>query len=314
MITKKILKKIKKYDNIVIARHIGADPDALGSSIGLKEIIKLNFPRKNVFVIGNPAGRFKFFGELDKVPEDTSGMLLIVTDTPDSKRIDGAKCENFADVIKIDHHPFIEKYASIEWYDDTYSSASQMIIELVRDNRLKIDEVAASKLFMGVIADTGRFLYNYTNAKTFELVTWLIKKTNIDFVSLYPNLYMKNFNDVVFSAYITSNLVITDNKLAYIKLDNAILKKYKVDASTAGNLITDFNLINEILVVALFSEDVANGYIKCSVRSRGPVVNEVASNYNGGGHVLASGAKLKDFDMVDCMINELDSVCFDYLN
>ena len=63
---KQIKKEIKKYDDIVIVRHIGADPDALGSQFALKELILLNFPEKNVVALGNPASRFKYLGTLDK--------------------------------------------------------------------------------------------------------------------------------------------------------------------------------------------------------------------------------------------------------
>ena len=87
---KKIYKEIKKNDIIVIARHIGADPDALGSSMGLKDIILHNFPNKKVYVVGCPASRFRYFGTLDKFDDSMyEGSLLIVTDTPDKKRVDG---------------------------------------------------------------------------------------------------------------------------------------------------------------------------------------------------------------------------------
>ena len=66
-IYRKIYKEIKKYPNIVIARHIGADPDALGSQFALKEIIQTRFPQKNVYAIGTPSNRFKFMGVLDKL-------------------------------------------------------------------------------------------------------------------------------------------------------------------------------------------------------------------------------------------------------
>lgn len=59
-IYKQIFKQIKKYDTIVIARHIGADPDALGSQFALKNIILELFPDKKVYTVGNPASRFKF--------------------------------------------------------------------------------------------------------------------------------------------------------------------------------------------------------------------------------------------------------------
>ncbi len=309
---KQILKKIKKYNDIVIARHVGADPDALGSSIGLKETIKLNFPQKNVYVVGNTANRFRYLGEMDKLPEDCSNMLLIVTDTPDKRRIETASPSYFKETIKIDHHPFVEEFASIEWIDNKASSASQMIVEFIKDNKLKIDTNIASKLFAGIVADTGRFLYDYTTPKTFDYTSWLIKKTNLDFTSLYPQMYLRNFNDIKFSAYITMNLTITENGLAYLKLTDEVLKMYNVDPSTAGNLINNFDLINDFTVIALCSEDKVNNYIKCSIRSRGPIINEVASDYNGGGHKLASGAKIPTFEEVENMLNDLDKVCENY--
>lgn len=309
---KQILKKIKKFNTIVIARHIGADPDALGSSIGLKEIIKYNFPNKQVYVIGNPAARFKYMGTLDKLPEDISQALLIVTDTPDVKRIDGAIPSEFKEVIKIDHHPFIETFGSLEWIDDSASSVSQMIIQFVKKTNLKINQDIAEKLYMGVVSDTERFLHDYTTTDTFDLVSWLIKKTNLQFTKLYPQLYMRNLNDIRFSGYIAQNLIVTENKLGYIILTDDILKEHHVDSSTAGNLINAFSHIEEILVLAFFSEDPTNHYIKSSIRSRGPVINEVASHFHGGGHALASGAKPQTREEVQAFIEELDKVCKEY--
>ena len=310
MCYKKIAKEIKKYNIIVIARHIGPDPDALGSSIGLKELILNNFPKKQVYVIGAPASRFRYLGNVDKLPEiDYNKSLLIVTDTPDIKRIDGVSPDKFSKVIKIDHHPFVEKFADIELIDDKASSASQLIIELAKINHFKLNKDIASKLYMGVVADTNRFLYEYTSYKTLELVAWLIKETDLDFTSLYDNLYTKSLKEIVFSGYISLNMKVTDNGLAYIKLIDEILKKYDVDPSTAGNLIENYNNVDKIKVVAFCSEDKGNNYIKCSIRSKGPIINEIASHYNGGGHIYASGARPKTFDEVDKMLEELEKVC-----
>ena len=310
MCYKKIGKEIKKYNTIVIARHIGPDPDALGSSIGLKELILNNFPKKQVYVVGAPASRFRYLGNVDKLPEiEYNKSLLIVTDTPDTKRIDGVDYSKFAKVIKIDHHPFVEAFADIELIDDKASSASQLIIELAKKNNYKLNSDIASKLYLGVVADTNRFLYEYTSYKTLELVAWLIKKTNLNFTSLYDNLYTKSLKEIVFSGYISLNMNITDNGLAYIKLTDDILKKYEVDPSTAGNLIENYNNVDKIKVVAFCSEDKGNNYIKCSIRSKGPIINEIASHYNGGGHIYASGARPKTFAEADKMLEELDNLC-----
>ena len=313
MCFKKIYKQIKKYDTIIVARHIGPDPDALGSSIGLKEAILYNFPNKKVYVIGTSASRFRYIGNLDRLEDvDYSNSLLIVTDTPDIKRIDGVNPSNFDYVIKIDHHPFIEKYGDIELIDDKASSASQLIIELIKNTNMKINESIAAKLYIGLIADTNRFLYSYTSTKTFELVAWLIKKTNLDFTSLYGNLYNRPLREIKFSGYLASNLIVTENGLGYLKITDDILKEYNVDCSTAGNLIENFNNIQEVKVIAFCSEDKGNEYIKCSIRSKGPIINEITSHYNGGGHIYACGARPKTFNEVDKMLEELDLLCKNY--
>lgn len=312
-IYKKIFKEIKKHNKIVIARHVGADPDALASQIALRDIIINNFPHKNVYAIGNPASKFRFMGLLDKFNEDMyEDALLIVVDTPDIKRIDGVDIKNFKKIIKMDHHPFVEKYANIECIDDTSSSASQIIIDFVFSVNLKVTKEAAEKLYIGVISDTNRFLFSYTTPKTFDLISKLIKKTNINIVPLYDNLYLRTLKEIKFQSYIVNNLTITDNKLAYIKLDDNILKEYDVDTATAGNMVNNFNYIDDFVAWALFTEDKVNNYIRGSVRSRGPVINETAALFGGGGHKLASGVRLKDFDEVDKFVSELDKVCEKY--
>ena len=115
-----IYNLIKKYENIVIARHIGVDPDAMASSFALKNSILLTFPDKHVRLAGTGSNRFSYFGKFDEYEDVKENTLLIVTDTPDIKRIDGVDdITKFTDVIKIDHHPFIEKFSenSLECID-----------------------------------------------------------------------------------------------------------------------------------------------------------------------------------------------------
>lgn len=310
---KQIYKKIKKYDTIVIARHIGADPDALGSTLGLKESIKETFKNKKVYVVGAPASKHKYIGTLDKFTDELyDNSLLIVLDTPDIKRIDGVDVSKFSFVIKIDHHPFIEKYASIELIDTKSSSASQLVIELIKNTKLKLNKSCAEKLYIGVIGDTNRFLYYYTTPKTFDLVSYMIKKTNIDFTSLYENMYLRSLHDLKFQSYIIDNITLTENGFGYIKIDQDILDHYKIDAATSSNMVNFLTYIEDMYAWAIFTYDKLNDNIRGSIRSRGPIINEVASNYNGGGHIYASGVRVDNFDTIDSLINDLDKVCMEY--
>lgn len=312
---KKIYKEIKKNDTIVIARHIGADPDALGSSMGLKDIILHNFPNKKVYVVGCPASRFRYFGTLDKFDDSMyENSLLIVTDTPDKKRVDGIVVDSFKRVIKIDHHPFIESFGGIECIDDNSSSASQMIIDFAFETKLDIPVSAAEKLFIGLIADTNRFTVKLTTPETFQVVSKLLEKTKIDIVSLYEKLYTRPIKEIKFQGFMSNQIKITENGFGYIYITDEILNEYGVDAATAGNMVNNFNYIDEIIAWATFSEDKNNSNIRISIRSRGPVINEVASNFGGGGHMYASGAKLKNFEECDRLVEELDKVCMEYKN
>lgn len=310
---KEILKQIKKYNTIVIARHVGADPDALASQIALKDIIVNNFPLKKVYVVGMPASRFKYLGTLDKLTDEMyENSLLIVTDTPDKKRVDGVDTTRFSKTIKIDHHPFVEKYCDIECINDKASSASQIIIDFAFSMKLKITKEAAEKLYIGIVADTNRFLFSYTTPNTFDLVSKLIKETNINFTSLYDNLYLRSLKELKFQSYIINNMIVTENKFGYIKLTDDVLKKFDVDAATAGNMVNNFNYIEDFVSWAVFTEDKNNDFIRGSIRSRGPIINEVASKFGGGGHKLASGVRLKNFEEVDKLVEALDLECNKY--
>ena len=111
-----IYEKIKEFDNIVIARHIGADIDALGSSMGLKEIITNTFPKKKVSVIGAYSSIFKYMGKMDKLDEkEIKKSLLIVLDTPNIVRIDGiTNPRDFKYNIKINNHPEVDSFEDLK--------------------------------------------------------------------------------------------------------------------------------------------------------------------------------------------------------
>ena len=142
-----IIDKIKEYDTIVIARHVGVDPDALCSQLALRDSIRLTYPNKKVFAIGTGSAKFAHIGRLDKL-EKFSNALLIVCDTPDSKRIDLVDLSQFSYKIKIDHHPFVERFCDIELIDDTKTSASEIIMELILNTELLCNKEIAELLYM----------------------------------------------------------------------------------------------------------------------------------------------------------------------
>lgn len=312
-IYKRIYKEIKKHNIIVLARHIGPDPDALGSTLGLKELILNTFPNKQVYAVGTKANKHKYIGELDPFREELyDNAMLIVLDTPDIKRVDGVDPTRFKYKIKIDHHPLVDKYCDIEFVDDTASSASQLVIELALRTPLKLNTLAAEKLYVGLVSDTNRFLYSYTSDKTFYLVSKLLQVTNIDITKVYEWLYLRSIKEKKLQGYALLNMNITDHKLGYLIINQEKLDELETDAATMTNIVNYLNYTEEMIAWVIFAYDKNMDLIRASIRSRGPVINEVAALFNGGGHVFASGARLHDFDEVKNMIQQLDKVCEEY--
>ena len=311
---KEIVKLIKKYDSIVIARHIGGDIDALGSQIGLKEVIKETYPNKKVYAVGAYASRFKFVGPLDKEEDiDFDNSLLIVLDTPKVSRLDVEDISKYKHRVRIDHHPFEEEFCDIELVDENKSSTCEMIVELCLNTKLKITKSAAEKLYMGMISDTNRFLYPCTTSDTLALASLLVSKYEINPPELYEKMYLRNLDEIRFIGYIFQNIKVTKNGVAYIKITDEIQKDFGMDPASAGNMVGELSYINDFIVWITFSEDKKQNMVRVSIRSRGPVINTLAMQYNGGGHKLASGIRLPNFDLSDEIIERLDTLCEEYL-
>lgn len=309
-VIKKIYKKIKKYNTIVIARHIGPDPDAVCSQIALRDTIKATFPSKNVYAIGMSVSRFKSFGTLDKInEEELDNPLLIVLDVPNISRIDGITFSRYKEVIKIDHHPYEDKMGDTELVDTTSCSVAQLIGELVLNTRLKLTKEVAENIFLGIVSDSDRFLLQYTTAKTFKVVNQIIEKTNLDFTNLYVRLYERPLNEIRFQGYLAQNLITTENGFAYIKITSDDIKNFGVDSSTASNMINNFNYIKEIKVWTFITYDQKSTMYKVNIRSRNVVINDIAAKYHGGGHKFASGVRTTNEVDIDNLIKDLDERC-----
>lgn len=311
---KAIYKAIKNYDTIVIARHVGVDPDAMASQIGLRDSILLTFPEKKVLAVGNGSNKFNYLGKLDKLEDiDFSKSLLIILDTPDKKRVDCPDVDKFGYKIKIDHHIFVEEFCDIELIDDTTSSACQIVMEMLYKTKLKANDSIIGKLFLGLVSDTNRFLFS-VNKDTFSLVSKVLNDYQLDLPSLYQNLYLRPFSEVQLEGYIGQNMKVTENGVGYIELTDDIINKFEADAASAGNMVNNFNYIEEILVWVMITENKKNDLIKINIRSRGPVINTVAEKYNGGGHKFSCGAKVSTFEEARLLIQDLDYLCENYIN
>ncbi len=307
-----IIDKIKQYDTIVVARHIGVDPDALCSQLALRDSIRLTYPNKKVSAIGTGSAKFAHIGRLDKL-EKFSNALLIVCDTPDMKRVDSVDFSQYNEVIKIDHHPFVEKFGDIELIEEDKSSASEIIMELILNTELLCNKEIAELLYMGVVSDSNRFLFNNCSS-TFKCISDILKDYELDLGSIYNKLYLRPMSEVRLQGYISLNMNVTSNKLGYIVVPNEVIEQFGVDSASAGNMVNEFNFIKEVMVWATITEDIKNDQYRISIRSRGPEINKVAESFNGGGHKFASGVRCKTLEEAMNVMNALDHELYKYNN
>lgn len=304
---KKIIEKIEAYDYIAIYRHVNPDFDAFGSQFGLYDIIKTTYPDKNVYVCGDFSSELvkKYTVDVNCNDIDYGNEVLgIVLDTANKERIDDENYQKCKELIKIDHHIVVDSYGDLNYEDSTASSASQLVTQLYKDNNvLKLSQDGAAALYLGIIGDTSRFLYRNTDVRTFEAASVLLK-TGIDIIELYNRIYLKNARELEVNKFILNNYKF-DGGVAYYVLTDEDLKGLGISRERGSDFVNILSGVIEYKIWLAITENVADNNWRVSIRSRDFAVNEVAKKYNGGGHALASGAKLNSIDMLPELIRDL---------
>lgn len=310
---KDLLIQIKKHNTIIIHRHQKPDGDALGSQLGLKEILIENFPDKKVLVVGDKSEYSEnsikniFKDEFDIVDEkDYADALTIVTDTANLERIEGLEFFRGNEIFKVDHHASGEVYGSYEWVEPKISSASEMIAEWARTSKLKINENAAKYLLTGMITDTGRFMFNSVTAETLNEAHYLMK-AGAKISSIVNKLNDRDINFTRLQGHILSNFEFK-NGISYYLMPKDLHKKFNVDYNSASSMIFLLMMFAEAEYAVFASYDSANKVWKGSLRSRKKPINLVAEKFNGGGHEMAAGFKLKDKKEFAMVIAEIENL------
>lgn len=306
---KEIIAKIEEYDHIAIYRHVNPDFDAFGSQFGMYDIIRTTYPNKHVYVCGefNSDLVSKYTVDVDYQQVDyTKGVLGIVLDTANVERIDDQSYKLCKEIIKIDHHLVVDSYGTINFEDSTASSASQLVGTLFKDSSLKISKDGAGALYLGIIGDSSRFLFKSTDERTFEVAGALIKE-GIDITEIYNRIYLKKAKDLEINKFILNNYK-CDGGIAYYILSDADLKQLGISRERGSDFVNMLSGVEEFKIWMALTQNIADNNWRVSMRSRDYAVNEVAAKYDGGGHMLASGAKLSSLDQLDSLLKDLKEV------
>lgn len=305
-----IYETIKKYDTIIIHRHVNPDPDALGSQGGLATILAESFPEKRILKAGGTPEDLRFLGQMDRVVEsDYENALVIVTDTGNEPRIDGEHewMKKAACWMKFDHHPNEDHYADIEFVNDEASSSCEVIYEFYDANKehLELTKKAAYLLYAGIVGDTGRFLFNNTSSRTLEIASHLIS-FGFDFTQLNRHFIEKKEKVARMSGYVEQNFTINEVGVAYIIITQEILDQFGVTRDETSSMVGIMGNVEGVKAWGFFIErGDQKGAFRCRLRSKKAPIVEVARRHDGGGHELASGANAANIDEVHQIIDEI---------
>ena len=305
---KKLLYElISQFETITIFGHVNPDGDCYGSQIGLRDSLKLSFPNKRIYALGS--GLPSFFnqlGQMDDIEDDViNSSLAIVLDVADGPRIEDQRYQLATTIFKVDHHIPDYNFGHHAWVNTDVAATSLLVCEFIQDFKLKLSPVAASALALGIISDTGRFLFGNLNRDTFQAMSFLMDQ-GANLRMLYDAMYKKDINDLQFEKFVFENYQTTPNGVIYCVFSKDNLQKLnlnEVESSTRVNLLANFA---QYPIWAFFAE--GSSITRAEFRSSGLNVQKIAFAYGGGGHTQASGASLKYFSDIPKIINELDQL------
>lgn len=305
-----IYNKILEYDKIIIMRHIRPDGDAVGSTQGLRELLKYNFPDKKISLIANDKAEYLSFCEKedkDVSKKEYKESLGIVIDTGTADRISNDNYSLCKEIIKIDHHIDDVPYGDVQWVEDERASASEMIAELSLSlkDKLKMNKEAATFLYMGIVTDTGRFKFGVENGITLNISSKLVKY-GVDIETLYSNLYTSDFSEFTARNKITGYIRQTPNGVLYLHITNDMKKEFGISTEEASNMNSLMDSIKGSLIWLAFIENDDGESTRVRLRSRFVGVKDIASKHHGGGHEKASGATVYSPEEMQELINEAD--------
>jgi phosphoesterase RecJ-like protein len=308
----KALRAIKKYDHIVVFRHIMPDYDALGTQMGLATWLKDNFPNKTIKVVGDNHVTFtpRLFPVMDTLNDEwfETPFLTIVVDVSGKSRIADPRWKKGKKKIIIDHHPESDITKNVI-RDTTTAAASELVVNMILNFKgdYKLTQEAARYFYIALVGDSGRFQYSSTTPHTFAIAKELVE-TGINLPDIYSKMYQKSIDDLYVTAYVLGNFKVSEHGVAYYLLPDQIQKDLKITSERGKENVNIFAPIVGVNAWCSITEDKKDNCWRISIRSKGTPINGVAAMFGGGGHAQASGARIDSLDELPLFIEELDKL------
>lgn len=300
----KLFSKIKEYDTIIIHRHSRADLDALGSQIGLKKTLQYAYPNKKIYAVGDASRKYSFIGGMDLIEDSVyENALAIVVDVAVSNMVSDDRYKIAREVFVIDHHKNDCDFTENHLCDASRVAAAEYITYLLLKHGYTIPGDAATALYGGIITDSGRFLYGENLAESLLIASKLVSfGANPKYI--YDNIYVESLESRQMKNYFSNRFEVIGG-VAYLKNGPEVFQKFNVEFNDISRgMLSVMSGISEIEIWLNFTYDVAKDAVIGEFRSRSISIVDIAKKYGGGGHDLACGATLKDWNEVDLVIND----------
>lgn len=307
---------LRAHDRFAVLSHVRPDGDALGSQLALA--LSLRQLGKNV-TVWNEDGlleKYDFLpgGELltkpPAEPQDFDVAIALDTATQDRLGTAGKAVRTAKTWINIDHHPSNPGYGDLVHIDPVSPATGQILFELIWSEQLPMDRAIAENLFVAISTDTGSFQYPNTTARTFEIGAELLRGgTDVGRISqlLYEN-YPRRRTELLRELLGTMRFE-AGGKVASFSLSLQVAADLGVKQEDNEGLIDHLRAIRGV-IVAIFFEELSDGKVRVSMRSKTDLVDvsAICQKFGGGGHKLAAGTRVRG-TLAEAEQKILEAVC-----
>lgn len=307
-----VFSAIEKANSIVIFGHRNPDGDCVGSVMGMKEAIKCLFPKKEVYALGtHPEYLPSFIEPSDDVSDEIiKNSLAVLLDLSDFDRVEDQRIKLAKSVVCIDHHVAQEEKDFPVLRDENAASATLIIARSLLFRYKKIpSKKCATYLFLGLVTDSGRFQFDCSE-QTLQIASKLVSY-GVDYKSIYNDLYKQSSIELKYRSLIYDTYI-ADGLISYCVIRKEQYHALNMKQEDASGKVNQLALIDSRPIWAFFTQQ-EDDTIRCELRSDGNYnVQKVALQFNGGGHLAASGCTLYSFDQIKDVVkalNEAEKVC-----
>lgn len=299
--TETVFEFLKRHSSLVITTHDNVDADGVGAVITFSEIVRSMGKKVRIVISQSVPESFRFMDRDNIIEcwEDVSESLgdgegMVILDTADEYNIGKLKeyIPRAAEVMVIDHHE-PNKFNSLTGYiDPTVSSTCELLVGLASEAGVTLSPASAAAAYAGIVYDSGFFAYPKTTARTFRAALTLVE------AGIRPYEIYRQLNENT----PTSSIVLQKLVLSTLELHNhgrvAVQILRKEDLRTSGapfeaaEHFINFPMRGRDILVSVLVKENKEGYVRCSLRSKGNVnVSKIAQELGGGGHATAAGFK-----------------------